>query len=439
MDIAWQSILLLVAFASLILIGVPMALVSGALAVILALTLFGVDSLFLIANRTYELLNSYAFVAVPMFVLMASVLEQTGMARDIYRALHVWTSRLKGGVAVVTTIIGVILGASSGIIGGEIVLLGLVALPQMFRLGYNRRLAIGTVCASGSLGTMIPPSIVLVVYGITVNVSIGQLFVAAVVPALLMVGSYIAYILIRCHMNPEMGPSEMGEGEESLSTAEKLALLKSIILPLLVAFSVLGSIYGGIASITEAASLGAAGVMASAWLRGEMSWQLISTALVRTLSICGMILWLIFGTNSLVGVYSLMGGVSFLQSILTSLPFDPLVVILCMMGVFVLLGLLMDWVGIMFLTLPIFIPTVQALGYDPIWFGILFNLCMQISYMTPPFGPCAFYLKSVANDLELEEIFKSFIPFILMNLIIVILVLLFPSIALWLPKAIYLS
>ncbi|MCG8361554.1 MAG: TRAP transporter large permease subunit [Kiloniellales bacterium] len=437
MDIAVVSILIVVAMVGLLVAGVPLAFVSGAIAVVLAITAFGPDSLFLISSRTFEFLNSYTLVAVPMFVLMASVLERSGVARDLYRAFHVWAGGLPGGVAVMTTVVAVILGATTGIVGGEIVLLGIVALPQMLRLGYDRRLAIGTICAGGSLGTMIPPSIILIFYGITVNVSIGDLFLATAVPGLLLGLLYILYILARCRLAPELGPPA-AEEDRNLPLAEKLALFKGVVLPLFVAACVLGSIYAGFASITESAAFGVAGVILSAWLRGELTWEMIGAALKQTLSTCGMVLWLVFGTNALIGVYNLMGGIRFAQGLFGGLAVEPMLVVLVAVGVFILLGFFIDWIGILLLTMPIFVPTIVKLGYDPVWFGVVFNMAMQVAYLTPPFGPSAFYLKSVAPpDISLQEIFSSMWPFIALQVVGLALVLVFPDLALWLPRLVY--
>ncbi len=437
MGIEAVSLVIIVAMVALLVAGVPLAFVSGAIAVVLAVSFFGPDSLFLISSRTFNFLNSYTLVAVPMFVLMASILERSGVARDLYRAFHVWAGGLAGGVAVMTTVVAVILGATTGIIGGEIVLLGIVALPQMLRVGYDRRLAIGTICAGGSLGTMIPPSIILIFYGITVNVSIGDLFLATAIPGLLLGLLYVLYILARCRLSPELGPPASLE-ERSLPLAEKLALFKGVVLPLFVAACVLGSIYTGFASITESAAFGVAGVVLSAWVRGELTWEMLTDACKQTMSTCGMVLWLVFGTNALIGVYNLMGGISFAQGLFGGLAVEPILVVLVAVAVFILLGFFIDWIGIMLLTMPIFVPTIVKLGYDPVWFGVLFNMAMQVAYLTPPFGPAAFYLKSVAPpDVSLQEVFSSMWPFIALQIVGLALVLAFPELALWLPRAVY--
>lgn len=433
-DIASLSLLILAAMVALLVLGVPLAFTTGAIAVALCLLIYGPQSLLLIASRTYSLIDSFSLVSVPFFILMASMMERSGIARDLYRALNVWAGRLPGGLAVITTLVGVVLAATVGVIGGEIVLLGLVALPQLLRLGYQPKLAIGTVCAAGSLGTMIPPSIILVLYGITAGVSVADLFLASLLPGLLLAAIYIAYILIRCGRDPSLGPPPPAE-DLAMPAAQKLRLLGGVAVPLLIAFAVLGSIYLGLASVTESAAVGAVGVALAVWLRGDLSVGLVRDAAVQTMSTCGMVLWLVIGTNALIGIYTLMGGIDFARSLLTGLPFPPTVVLLIMIGIWVFLGFFIDWIGIMLLTVPIFLPTVQSFGFDALWFGILFNVSMQIAYLSPPFAPAAFYLKGVAPpDVSLDLIFSAMWPFIALQLIGLTLVFLLPEIALWLPR-----
>jgi tripartite ATP-independent transporter DctM subunit len=404
---------------------------------VVAVLNFGPNALFIIGSRTAEFLGSFELVAVPMFVLMASILERSGVARDLYRALHVWAGDLRGGLAVMTTGMGVILGATTGVIGGEIVLLGLIALPQMLKLGYDRKLAIGTITASGSLGTMIPPSIILIFYGITAEVSISRLFLATLVPGLLLASLYIFYILLRCRFDPAMGPPVSAE-DRDMSLRDKLALLRGVALPVLVAGSVLASIYLGLASITESAALGVAGTLVAAAVRRELTLSVVSDSLVQAMRTCGMVFWLVFGTNALIGVYNLLGGIGFARDMLTGLSDDPTILLLVMISVFLLLGMFIDWIGILFLTMPIFLPVLQVHGFDPIWFGIVFNLCMQIAYLTPPFGPACFYLKgALPRELSLQEIYAAQWPFIALQLVGLAIVVLFPQFSLWLPAIVY--
>lgn len=427
------TLIIVVGILVTVALGVPLAFSSGAIAVGLTLWFFGPDALMLLSSRTYSFLDSYVLVSVPLFVLMASILERSGLARDLYTAFSVWAGRLRGGIAAMTTMVGVVLAATVGVIGGEIVVLGLVALPQLLRFGYQRRLAIGTICSAGSLGTMIPPSIILVFYGLTANVPIGDLFVATLLPGLLLAALYIAYILIRCALNPALGPLPPPE-VLNIPLREKVALLRGIALPLFVAFSVLGSIYLGVASVTESAGMGVAGTLLACAIRGELNWRLLREACLQTMSTCGVVLWLVLGTNALIGIYNLVGGIAYATALFQAIPLPPLGVVLVMILVWVVLGMFLDWIGIMLLTMPIFVPTIIALGFDPLWFGILFNISMQIAYLTPPFAPAAFYLKGVAPaDMSLEEILSAMWPFIGLQAIGLAVVIAFPSIATWLP------
>ena len=437
MSIEILTLLMLGSMVVLLLIGLPLAFVTGIIAFGFALALYGPLALPLIATRIYGFVSVYALIAVPMFVLMASVLERSGIARDLFGAMHVLAGNLRGGLAIQTMAVAVLMAAMTGIIGGEIVLLGLVALPQMLRLNYDRKLAIGTVCAGGGLGTMIPPSIVLIFYGLTAQVSIGDLFYATIIPGLLLAGIYVAYILIRCYINPDLGPPAPA-AERDLSFAEKMLMARDILLPVAVVVMVLGSIYGGIASVSEAAGMGVIGVVICTWIRKELKWQLIRESLHQTMMTCGVILWLVFGATALIGVYNLMGGIDFITNLMTGLPFPPIVILLIMMAILLVLGFFIDWIGIMMLTMPVFVPIVVEMGYDPIWFGILFCMNMQISYLSPPFGPAAFYLKGVAPpEISLQDIYNSLWPFMGLQILALGIVMKFPQLALWLPSLAY--
>ncbi|WP_181704926.1 TRAP transporter large permease [Chthonobacter rhizosphaerae] len=415
---------------ALLVTGMQLAFVTILVALVFALGWFGPMAVPIVTTRIYSFLTQYVFVSVPMFVLMASVLDRSGIARDLFDAMRLFAGRIRGGVGVQTLLVAVVLAAMSGIIGGEIVLLGLLALPQMLRLGYDRRLAIGIVCAGGALGTMIPPSIVLIIYGLSANVSIGELFTASFVPGLLLAGLYIGYVLVLGLISPEKVP--VPSVEERVDSKEKLRLLKGLVLPLLVVVFVLGSIYGGIASVTEASAIGVVGVVLSTILRGEFTWRMMMDAALQTLRTCGMIVWIGVGATALIGVYNLMGGIEFIKGLLLGVSDTPIVIILVMMLILAVLGMFLDWVGIALLTIPIFVPIVVSLGYDPIWFGVLFSLNMQVSFLSPPFGPAAFYLKSVAPpDISLGTIFRSLLPFIALQVLALALVIAFPVLALW--------
>jgi tripartite ATP-independent transporter DctM subunit len=434
MGIETISILIVVTMILLMLTGMPLAWVTMTLAVGCTLLWLGPTGLPLVSSRVLGFVSEYVFVAVPLFVLMASIMERSGVAKDLFDAMYIFAGGLPGGVAVQTTLVATVMAAMTGIIGGEIVLLGLLALPQMLRLGYDRKLAIGTICAGGSLGTMIPPSVVLILYGLTANVPIGDLFQAAFIPGFLLSGLYMAYIMIRCSIDPSLGPPAPIE-ERKIPLVRRLKLLKGLALPLMVIVWVLGSIYAGIASVTDSAGVGVVGAVVSALVRKELNWPMIRQSLIQTMNTTGVLLWLTFGANALIGIYNVMGGTTYMRGLIAGLPFEPIVIILIMMVALWILGCFMDWIGILLLTMPIFVPVVKQLGYDPVWFGILFCMNMQSSYLSPPFGPAAFYLKSVAPpEITLDIIFSSVWPFMILQAVGLLLVLFFPQIALWLPS-----
>jgi tripartite ATP-independent transporter DctM subunit len=451
MDIGTISLILLIGIFVLLAIGMPLGFASGFLAVAVLMMKFGPDLLFrsfgtgplnILAQRMYGLMTDYVLISVPLFIFMACLMERSGIARTMFDSLNVWLSRTRGGIAIVTAIMAIIMAAMSGIIGGEVVLLGLIALPNMLRLGYNQNLAIGTICASGSLGTMIPPSIVLIIYGLTTDTSIHALFKAAFIPGFILGGCYIVYIIIRTQMNPEQAP--LPEGGESVTMADKLRALPGLIAPLFVVAVVLGSIYGGFTGITEAAGMGVVAVLVLITLRGEMSWALFKEALMRTWKSTGTILWITFGATALAGAYTIAGGPTYVANLIIGTELPTFGILLLMMAIFLILGALMDWVGIVLLVMPVFLPIVLKLpveelgltgalaaapSFVAVWFGILFCVNMQVSFLSPPFGPAAFYLKSVAPPhITLPDIFRGFLPFIGLQLLILTIILLFPEI-----------
>ncbi|EDM66647.1 TRAP dicarboxylate transporter, DctM subunit [Moritella sp. PE36] len=430
--IAYGSLLMLVLMIGLLLTGMQLAFVTGLVAVIFTFGWFGPEVLPLITSRIYSFVSGYVFLAVPMFVLMAALLDRSGIARDLFDAMKKVGRNVRGGVAVQTLLVAVLLASMSGVIGGETVLLGILALPQMLRLGYDRKLAIGTTCAGGALGTMLPPSIVLIIYGLTANVSIGDLFKASFLPAAILALLYILYVLIRCHLNPSLAPLPTAE-ELAEDAAKDINFKKALLFPMLSVGVVLGSIYSGIASITEASALGVVGIAISAAIRGELNWNMLKESSIATLRTCGMIIWIGIGASALVGVYNLMGGIDFVsEGILAMSGGSPMGTILIMMAVLFVLGMFLDWVGVALLTMPIFVPIVVGLGFDPIWFGVVFCMNMQVSFLSPPFGPAAFYLKSVApKDISLGEIFSALVPFICLQVVALALLIMFPQLALW--------
>jgi tripartite ATP-independent transporter DctM subunit len=438
------SLAMVIVLVALMMTGMPLGVVTLIVSVIMAIGFFGPKGLYLVSTNAGGLLDHYTLVAIPFFVLMASILERAGIAEDLFDAMSIFAGNLRGGVAVQTVVVAVILAAMSGVMGGEIVMLGLVALPQMFRLGYDRKLSIGLICASGALATLIPPSIVMIVYGLSAEVGIGDLFMAGFVPGFMLAAFYAIYVLVRVNLNPKLAPTA---AEVAAITGEEKKLskqrLQAVFLSIALIGGVMGSIYGGIASVTEAAAVGAVGSIIVAFVRSGMRWDIVRVSLVGSMATVGTIIWLILGAVSFVGIYNLIGGADFMRSLFTGLGIPALGVILLMMAILVVLGTFMEWIAIVFITVPVFAPVVVTLapelGLTPdqakIWFGILFVMNIQIYFLSPPFGPACFWLKSVApKDVTLHEIFMSVLPFIALQAIGLVLVVAFPQIALWLPE-----
>ena len=477
---------------------------------------FGTGPLNILAQKIYGLLTDYVLISIPLFIFMAALLERSGIAKGMYTSLNVWLSGVRGGIAIVTSVMAVIMAAMSGIIGGEVVLLGLIALPQMLRLGYNQNLAIGTICASGSLGTMIPPSIVLIIYGLITETSIKALFTGAFVPGFMLAMMFILYIIVRTQLNPEQAPlpepkpgdpqgaekwalfgaflsiitagfsfalflrvvfftlagqNIYEEGVDAIAygtpdyipwfgglTAISLALIffafgierartgwnmgKGLVAPIVVIGVVLGSIYGGISGITEAAGMGVVAVLIISVFRGEASFDLVWESLMRTLKSTGTIIWVTIGAAALAGAYTIAGGPQYVADLIVGLDMPTMGILLMMMLILLFMGAFMDWVGIVLLIIPVFLPIVQRLPieeigligqleprYLSVWFGVLFCMNMQVSFLSPPFGPAAFYLKSVAPaHISLTDIFKGFLPFICVQLLALAVMLIWPNI-----------
>lgn len=434
MSVEWITFLMIVSFVTLLGAGLPLAFATGAIAVVFALGLFGVDSLNLIVSRVFTLMGNYVLVSVPLFIFMACILERAGVADSLFRAVYVWSGRLRGGLAVAVIISCAIMAAMVGVIGAEVVTMGVVALPAMLGRRYDKDLALGSICAGGGLATLIPPSVVFIMYGLTAGVSVGQLYMAGVVPGLLLAGLYIGYIVVRAHLQPDLAPPA-SEAERSIPFTQKLALLKGLVLPAFVAFGVLGSLYAGLATPTEAAGVGCVGACIATAVHRRLSWQNVTQAVVDTTRVTCMLYWLFFGASTLIGVYTLAGGTDFVKRTLTALPVGPWGVLILMQLIWIVLGCLIDWIGILLLTAPIFVPIIESLGFSPLWFGVLFCMNMQISYISPPFGPAVFYLKGVTPpDITVGDIFHSVWPFLGLQLVGLALVMTFPALALWLPS-----
>lgn len=444
MDLGTVSLIMVILLVALMMTGMPLGIVTLIVSVIMAIGFFGPRGLFLVSSNAVGLLEHYSLVAVPFFVLMASILERAGIAEDLFDAMSIFAGNLRGGVAVQTTVVAVILAAMSGVMGGEIVMLGLVALPQMFRLGYDRKLTIGLICASGALATLIPPSIIMIVYGLSAEVGIGDLFMAGAIPGIMLAVFYAGYVLIRVNLNHSLAPTAAEvaaiTGHDQKLSKERMT---AVVLCIILIGSVMGSIYGGVASVTEAAAVGCIGSLFVAAVRNKFNWEVLSAAMLGSMTTVGTIIWLVLGAVSFVGIFNLVGGGDFMRSLFLDLGLSPMGTILVMMVILMILGTFMEWIAIVFITVPVFAPVVMTLAPElgltedqaKVWFGILFVMNIQIYFLSPPFGPACFWLKSVApKDVTLQEIFLAVLPFIVLQVIGLILVMIFPQIALWLPE-----
>ncbi len=428
------SLLMAASFVGLLVLGLPLAFAAGAIAVVFALVLYGPPGLVLVVSRVFTLLGNSVLVAVPLFVFMACILERSGIAEDIFSAVTAWAGGVPGGLAVAVIITATIMAAMVGVLGAEVVTLGIVALPAMLARGYKKELALGCICAGGGLSTLIPPSVVFILYGLTAGVSIGQLYIAGLLPGLLLAGLYIAYIMLRVKLAPSLAPRERSR-EASLPLSQKLGLLGNLLLPALVVFAVLGSLYFGWATPTEAGGIGVGGAALAALAKGRLNWPNLRHAITETTRTTAMLYWLFFGSSALIGVYTLAGGTRLIQDFLTESPLGPIGVLLMIQAIWIVLGCFIDWIGILLLTAPIFVPVATKLGFDPVWLGVLFCMNMQISYISPPFGPAAFYLKGVTPPgITLTDIFRSIWPYLGLQFVALGIVIAFPQVALWLPR-----
>jgi tripartite ATP-independent transporter DctM subunit len=379
-------------------------------------------------------MGNQILVSVPLFILMATILEKAGIAEDIFKAAYIWSGKLRGGLAVAVVISCALMAAMVGVIGAEIVTMGVVALPAMLKRGYQKSLALGSICAGGGLATLIPPSVVFIMYALVAGTSIGQLYMAGIFPGLMLAGMYIVYIIAISYFKPEIAPIAPPE-ELNISLSKKLGYLRNLILPSLVAASVLGSLYLGWATPTEAAGIGVVGALVAALVNRRFTWSHLFAAVVDTTKVTCMLYWLFFGASALIGIYTLAGGTQYLKELIAGLPIGKWGILIVINLIWIVLGALIDWIGILLLTGPIFIPVAIALGFDPIWLGVLFCMNMQISYISPPFGPAMFYLKGCSPpEISMGDIVRSVWPFIGIQVIALGIVMAFPQIALWLPQ-----
>lgn len=434
MSIEVVSLIMFLSLLILIFSGLPLAFVLGGLGLLLSFFLWGHNSMLLVAVQTWDVMTSYFLVAVPLYVFMATMLQRSGIVEDLFSAMQVWFGPLRGGLAIGTIVICTIMAAMTGIVGAAVATMGILALPEMLNRKYDKRMALGCICAGGTLGILIPPSVITIVYAVTAGVSIGQMFMGGVLPGILLSLLFAVYIAARCWIDPELGPALPSEQRKQHSLTVKLKTLKGIILPLLLIVAVLGSIYAGIATPTEAAGVGSLGAIVSAAIYRRLTWDNFRQSVYSTARITAMILWITIGARCFISVFSAVGGDQLIREFVTGLEINRWIILILMQVMLVILGLFLDEIGIILLCVPIFLPIIRDLDFDAVWFGILFLVNAQMDYITPPFGYTLFYLKGVAPEgVTMGDIYRSVVPFVCLQAFGLALCMLFPQIILWLP------
>ena len=440
MDIATSPEVITIFMFGALLIGVltgfPLALPIGGVGVITGYLLFGPNAFDIIYSRVYDILTNYGMMAVPLFVFMGNMLEKSGIAEKMYDALYAWFGKLRGGLAIVSVLIGTILAACVGIIAASITMLTLVALPSMLRRGYDKSLATGSICAGGSLGILIPPSIMLIVYGPAAGISVGKLFMAAFMPGFLLSGLYMLYIGIRSYFQPEMAPAS--SEEEEISFTKKTSMLLISIGPVaILIMSVMGSIYFGLASPSEAAAVGAAAATILTMIYGRFTWKVLKDVTLDTVKLTGMVLLIAGCSTAFVSVFLSAGGGDVVANLILSVPGGRWMAFAIIMFISFILGMFIDWIGIIFILVPILAPIVPKLGFNSLWFAMMIIVNLQMSFLTPPFAYSIFFLKGTAAPelgIETADIIRGVIPFIGLIMIGLLLLIAFPQIILWLPN-----
>jgi tripartite ATP-independent transporter DctM subunit len=448
-EIGWLTLIMFSSLAVLLMAGLPLAFVTGGLACIFLFIFGDARMLNILPSRIFPFMTDYQLSAIPLFIFMASMLERAGLIEQMFDVIYKILGGLRGGLASATIIASTILAAMVGVIGAAEVAMGIIALPAMLKRNYDPELACGSILAGGTLGILIPPSILAILFAVVAQQSVGELFIGAVLPGLLLSGIYILYVTARSYINPKAGPAL--PPDERVSLAEKLRLLRGIIAPIILVVLVLGVIFTGVATPVEAAGIGTFGALVVAAMHRRLTWLGFREAALRTLKASAMVLWIIFGASIFVGFYIVNGGQQFVTEVLLATGFGPYGILLVMMIILVILGMFLDWVGILLLAVPIFAPIMLTLSWDgllglpgvapedvPLWFGVVYMVNMQMSFLSPPFGYALFYLKSVAPpDITMGIIFRSAVPFLLLQAMGLAVCILFPEIILWLPRLIY--
>ena len=434
MSIELITIVMFISLFALIFTGLPLAFALGSIAIIFSFFLWGVDSFYLIASRTSGAIFNYVMIAVPLFMFMANILERSGLADEMYSTMHMWMGPVRGGLAIGTIIICTALAAMSGISAVGVITMGLIAMPAMFKRGYNKSMVMGCVMAGGALGQLIPPSLLMVIYGAMAGVSVGQLFIGGIIPGLVLSGLFITYIAVRCFFQKDLAPAMSAEERKAITWKAKFISLRGVILPVLLIVGVLGSIFAGIATPTEAAGIGAFGAVLSSLIYRRLTWEMLKTASLNTMKTSCMVMWIMIGSLMFVSVYFAVGGADFVQAAVLGSGVNRYVILFGMQLVIFILGCLMDPTGITLLCTPIFLPICKAIGFDPLWFGVLFVVNLEMSYLTPPFGYNLFYMKAIVPPgITMADIYNSVWPYVCLQATGLVLCIIFPQLIMWLP------
>ncbi len=447
---ALNELLALAMFASFILLvftGFPVAWILGGLSILFTAIAIVVDIdlgipidvdwayTSLTVDRTWNVMENWVMVALPMFILMGLLLDRSGIANQLMLSFARLFGRLRGGLAVTVALIGLLLAASTGIIGASVVLLALLGLPVMLDNGYDKALASGTVCAVGTLGILIPPSIMLVLMADRMSMSVGDLFLGALFPGALLGGLYIAYLLGYAWLRPDVAPAAQVEPFDWPAVAD---LFIAILPPAFLILAVLGSIFFGIATPTEAAGVGAAGAFFLAAIKRRLNFQVLRDVLRETTRTTAFIFAVLIGATAFSLVLRGLGGDELIERVLMNLPFEPTGIVICILAATFLLGFFLDWIELTLIILPLVSPVVVTLGFDPVWFTVLFAVCLQTSFLTPPVGFAIFYLKGVAPDgIDVLTIYRGVIPFIALQIIGLLIIFNWRSLVTWLPAQAY--
>lgn len=448
-DIVWLTVLMFGSLAILLMAGLPLAFVTGGLACVFLFVFGDAAMLNILPSRIFPLMTNYQLSAIPLFIFMASMLERAGIIEELYDMVYKILGGLRGGLAISTIIASTLLAAMCGVIGATEVTMGMIALPAMVRRKYHPTIACGSILAGGTLGILIPPSILAILFAVVAQQSVGELFIGAVIPGLILSALYISYVALFTFFKPEAGPAL--PPEQRVSTREKIRLLNNMFAPIALVVLVLGIIFAGIATPVEAAGVGTFGAIVVAAMHRRLNWENVRSAAMTTLRVTGMVLWIIFGATLFVGFYVVNGGQEFVNDTIIGTGLGPYGILVLMMVILVVLGMFLDWVGILLLAVPIFVPLMKTLSFDgvfglpgvppeemPLWFGVVYMVNMQMSFLSPPFGYALFYLKSVAPpEVTMGQIYRSSLPFLTLQAVGLTICIVFPEVILWLPRLVY--